>query len=669
MALDSALVDYGTRTTEPSLGQIARRSNTLARQWQTLNTDLALKKLLRYEPEERQQFADLVHELFIEPEEPDNVDRCAEYLAQVEQYFSRPQDEQQRAEIVRDAYVKANAEAEVVKQRFSKLLEVFTLDFPALQKVVVQYCGWSGPADANTPITPLVVDHLIQPALRDLSLRSEMLGNLDYDAYRAVNNVLPLLNKTNTPSLQKLKLCLNVVGATDDQLVSALRGCPNITYLTLARNLAGLLNDGMFEYLACGSKLVTFATSAPIEARLFETWIPKSPTLQPIFTSLEEVDFPISEIVAGQLFPYMTKLRSVRLRLQQVDDVLSSLHLLPSLTKLELKSEIWHFPLTLQWLRPLQDLKLERLGFEQRIGQANFYVEDLGLQDISSMFGNQHALKNLSVAFGSSNNPTFLQDDVPSAPTIASLSPGDTIFNHLTTLHTGMHGAAAKELFPRMPAIKELKLYVDQHDGVVDWLANLPRLRSLKLIARAHILLTTRYLRGLQSLNLSTLEIHGQGAFGFEGHMITVDNIDTLFGSHQTLRTLKVAWEGDSHSANNPSFLQYSPHLLIERVSTHYRALQTLEMPAPCAAIDLSRLPERALNSNIEWLDVDRIAAPTQNPFTHPVEYRTAIRNMAGQLIKHFPRLKDVNSDQDEDLVDEIWIDYEMMRRGGRARR
>ncbi|KAH0149385.1 hypothetical protein KCU67_g11081, partial [Aureobasidium melanogenum] len=106
------------------------------------------------------------------------------------------------------------------------------------------------------------------------------------------------------------------------------------------------------------------------------------------------------------------------------------LHLLPNLIQLALKSETWHFPLTRQWLRPLQGLKLETLRFEQRIGQASFYVEGLELQDISSMFGNQQTLKNLSVAFGSSNNPSFLQDDITSAvreiivhyPNLAALS-------------------------------------------------------------------------------------------------------------------------------------------------------------------------------------------------------------------------------------------------------
>ncbi|KAH0339593.1 hypothetical protein KCU81_g7214, partial [Aureobasidium melanogenum] len=254
-------------------------------------------------------------------------------------------------------------------------------------------------------------------------------------------------------------------------------------------------------------------------------------------------------------------------------------------------------------------------------------------------------------------------------PTIATLGPGQTIFNHLTTLHTGMDGAAARELFPHMPTITDLGLYVDHHDGIVDWLAYLPRLRSLELIARAHILLTTRYLRGLQNLSLSMLSIHGEGGSGFNGHMITANDIDTLFGSHRTLISLEVAWEGDSRSANNPSFLQYSPHLLVERVATHYPALETLILPAPCAAIDLGRLPARALRSKLQYLQVERVAAPTVNPITRPVEYRTAILSMACKLIKHFPRLLDLMSNQDEDVVDEVFRDFETMRRAGLARR
>ncbi|KAH0142469.1 hypothetical protein KCU67_g14013, partial [Aureobasidium melanogenum] len=174
----ATIVDMIPSPDLPNFSQVSgqARSNTLARQWRTLDTDLALKKLLRYDPQERQHFANLVHELFIEPEEPDNVDRRADYLARVGGYLRQPQDDQQRVKIVHDAYARANGEAETVRQRLAQLLEVFTLEYPALQKVVVQYSEWTPPADANTPITPLEVQRLIQPALRELSLGSEMIG-------------------------------------------------------------------------------------------------------------------------------------------------------------------------------------------------------------------------------------------------------------------------------------------------------------------------------------------------------------------------------------------------------------------------------------------------------------------------------------------------------------
>ncbi|KAG9857934.1 hypothetical protein KCU68_g939, partial [Aureobasidium melanogenum] len=668
----------------PNFSQVSRqlRSNALARQWRTLDTDLALKKLLHYESEERQEFANLVHELFIEPEETDNVDRRADYLARVGEHLRRPQDDQQRAKTVHDAYARANGEAEVVRQRLAQLLEVFTLEYPALQKVVVQYSEWTPPADTNTPITPLEVDRLIQPALRELSLGSEMVGNIDYDAYRAVSNVLPLLNKTNTPSLQKLKLCLNVVDATDEQLLTALQACPNITSLTLARNLAGLFNDKILEHLATGCKLVTFATSAPIEEGLFETWIPKTPTLQPIFTRLEEFDFPISEVVADQLFPFMTKLRSVRLRLQQVDNILSSLHLLPNLVQLALKSEIWHFPLTRQWLRPLQDLKLETLCFEQRIGQANFYVEDLELQDISSIFGNQQTLKNLSVAFGSSNNPTFLQDDVSSAvreiivhyPNLTALSlplpcgtldlmemsdePLQSKITHLNfwRLETPPGSFDSTSLAYKLDCYK-LAIKLAEH---------FPHLEQLTANqTRADVLLTPTYLGGLQNIRLTYLTIDGEGDSNFNGIMITPNDIDTLFGSHATLLYLNVSWQGDTDPQVNPSFLQHRPRLLIERVLANYRVLQTLEMPAPCGAVNLKRLPAGPLNGTIDYLSVASMVPPRTNKATHPVAYNTEILQMACQLIKHFPDLEDLDSHRDEAFVEEVWRDYETMKRAG----
>lgn len=129
--------------------------------------------------------------------------------------------------------------------------------------------------------------------------------------------------------------------------------------------------------------------------------------------------------------------------------------------------------------------------------------------------------------------------------TMASLNPGQTIFNQLTTLHTSMDGAAARELFPRMPTITDLTFFIDRDDGIVHWLQDLPQLDRLRLIARANVPLTRHNLRGLRHLNLSALVIEGEGAFAFNGIMITVDDIDKLFGSHGTLTSLRLGWRGD----------------------------------------------------------------------------------------------------------------------------
>lgn len=192
-------------------------------------------------------------------------------------------------------------------------------------------------------------------------------------------------------------------------------------------------------------------------------------------------------------------------------------------------------------------------------------------------------------------------------PTMATLAPRQTIFNHLTSLRTGMDGAVARELFPRMPTITQLTLYVDQHDDIINWLPHLPRLSSLSLVARAEVWLTPLYLVGLQNLSLSTLEIGGSDGCAFNGPLISVNDIDTIFGSHGSLNTLAVGWSGD---ATNTTFLQHSPHLLIQRVVTQYPGLQSLILLEPCGPLNLRRMPRATLNGNLRYLDVEGIVAP-----------------------------------------------------------
>ncbi|KAK5999337.1 hypothetical protein QM012_005555 [Aureobasidium pullulans] len=204
-------------------------------------------------------------------------------------------------------------------------------------------------------------------------------------------------------------------------------------------------------------------------------------------------------------------------------------------------------------------------------------------------------------------------------PTISTLRPGQTIFDHLTNLGAGIDAAAAQILFPRMPTISSLTLYIDRNDDIVSQLALLPQLGRLCLVARANVALTTHYLRGLQNLRLGMLEIYGEGGSDFNGLAITVNDIDTVFGSHATLQYLRVAWRGDTGPAGNLSFLQYSPHLLVERVITRYPALETLELPDPCGVMNLRRLPALPLNSNVRYLSFKRIQAPRANMNTHGV--------------------------------------------------
>ncbi|KAH0145046.1 hypothetical protein KCU67_g12808, partial [Aureobasidium melanogenum] len=193
----------------------------------------------------------------------------------------------------------------------------------------------------------------------------------------------------------------------------------------------------------------------------------------------------------------------------------------------------------------------------------------------------------------------------------------------------------------------------------------LPQLDALTLRARADVSLTPLYLAGLQNIQLSYLEIGGEGGFNFNGIRINPGDIDTLFGSHATLDQLCVSWQGDTGAQVNPSFLQYLPRLLIERVLVNYRALRILEMPAPCGAVDLRMMPFGPLNGTVTTLSVASVVPPRANPQTSPNAYRREILHMACQLIKHFPDLEDLEHARNEAFMQEVWRDFHTMKRAG----
>ncbi|CAD0032437.1 unnamed protein product [Aureobasidium pullulans] len=199
-------------------------------------------------------------------------------------------------------------------------------------------------------------------------------------------------------------------------------------------------------------------------------------------------------------------------------------------------------------------------------------------------------------------------------PTIASLPAHRTIFDHLATAYLHVNPSAAKLLFPRMKATEAMSLHISEPSDILTWVAEMPRLVTLELQCMRSMPLNRHVLAGLQNMNLQRFKINAAAGAAIDGSEIQADQLDYLFGNHLTLSELTFAWQGSSSSAHIMSFLQYSPHLVLEKIARFYPNVRELTLIAPCAAIDFLRTPDIPLNMNLRVLTIERIAQPAQPP-------------------------------------------------------
>lgn len=199
-------------------------------------------------------------------------------------------------------------------------------------------------------------------------------------------------------------------------------------------------------------------------------------------------------------------------------------------------------------------------------------------------------------------------------PTIASLPAHRTIFDHLATAYLNVNPSAAKLLFPRMKATEAMSLRISEPSDILTWVAEMPRLVTLELQCMRSMPLNRHVLGGLQNMNLQRFKIFAGAGAAIDGSDIQADQLDYLFGNHLTLSELTFAWQGSSSSAHIMSFLQYSPHLVLEKIARFYPNVRELTLVAPCAAIDFLRTPDIPLNMNLRFLTIERIAQPAQPP-------------------------------------------------------
>lgn len=199
-------------------------------------------------------------------------------------------------------------------------------------------------------------------------------------------------------------------------------------------------------------------------------------------------------------------------------------------------------------------------------------------------------------------------------PTIASLPAHRTIFDHLATAYLHVNPSAAKLLFPRMKATEAMSLRISEPSDILTWVAEMPRLVTLELQCMRSMPLNRHVLAGLQDMNLQRFKINAAAGAAIDGSEIQAEQLDYLFGNHLSLSELTFAWQGSSSSAHIMSFLQYSPHLVLEKIARFYPNVRELTLIAPCAAIDFLRTPDIPLNMNLRVLTIERIAQPAQPP-------------------------------------------------------
>ncbi|TIA47459.1 hypothetical protein D6C77_10230, partial [Aureobasidium pullulans] len=246
-------------------------------------------------------------------------------------------------------------------------------------------------------------------------------------------------------------------------------------------------------------------------------------------------------------------------------------------------------------------------------------------------------------------------------PTIASLPAHRTIFDHLATAYLHVNPSAAKLLFPRMKATEAMSLRISEPSDILTWVAEMPRLVILELQCMRSMPLNRHVLAGLQNMNLQRFKINAAAGAAIDGSEIQADQLDYLFGNHLTLSELTFAWQGSSSSAHIMSFLQYSPHLVLEKIARFYPNVRELTLVAPCAAIDFLRTPDIPLNMNLRVLTIERIAQPAQPP--QNTNYNRDVRIIAEKIDYHFPNLSVLESVNDQDFTKFVFRDVRRIKR------
>ncbi|THW54174.1 hypothetical protein D6D20_10396 [Aureobasidium pullulans] len=246
-------------------------------------------------------------------------------------------------------------------------------------------------------------------------------------------------------------------------------------------------------------------------------------------------------------------------------------------------------------------------------------------------------------------------------PTIASLPAHRTIFDHLATAYLHVNPSAAKLLFPRMKATEAISLRISEPSDILTWVAEMPRLVTLELQCMRSMPLDRHVLAGLQNMNLQRFKINAAAGAAIDGSEIQADQLDYLFGNHLTLSELTFAWQGSSSSAHIMSFLQYSPHLVLEKIARFYPHVRELTLVAPCAAIDFLRTPDIPLNMNLRFLTIERIAQPAQPP--QNTNYNRDVHIIAEKIDYHFPNLSGLESVNDQDFTKFVFRDVRRIKK------
>ncbi|KAH0336411.1 hypothetical protein KCU74_g2027, partial [Aureobasidium melanogenum] len=267
-------------------------------------------------------------------------------------------------------------------------------------------------------------------------------------------------------------------------------------------------------------------------------------------------------------------------------------------------------------------------------------------------------------------------------PLVSLISDIKTPFEALTSLELSIGAEAAVSLLPRTQQLRSLRLTIHGNKSIFPTFPKLPLLEYLELSFQNFTLTGIDYKQLVHLSNLTHLELCSAGEEGASG--LITDNVCALFlveilSELPLLQHFRLAANDTFDDEFLVALGRRCANLTSLKLSGGYELVglcNETEVVFPC----LQHLEIGDVTTKNPWMDdgaenrlannvVERVAAPTVNPITRPVEYRTAILSMACKLIKHFPRLLDLMSNQDEDVVDEVFRDFETIRRAGLARR